>query len=217
MATKVGQPSEVYEEIVCRSSYTLVPYVNLQADHSPGTGAKPLSTDFSGIDWMAQQNGGQFDPELFGDYRDPQDNILNGDFGGFFSDAFPIQDFNSPFNTGDIATPAPKRDLMQEVEDQKNGNDDEFLTQGPPQRLLSCVQLWYVLEMIRQAFLHWLTTSRFRDRVHTFEKDQGGANLDIDSLCSQLKAKARCHETGAGIDEKDVNEILGLAAKGAHA
>lgn len=63
--------------------------------------------------------------------------------------------------------------------------------------------------------LHWLIIFRCRDRVQTFEKDQGGASLDIDSLCSELKAKAKCHETGAGIDEQDVNEILGRAAKSA--
>lgn len=78
---------------------------------------------------MAQQNGGQFDPILFGDYRDPQENILNNSsFGGFFNDAFLAQDFNSPFNTGDVvASPPPKRDLMREIELQQNGTQDDFL------------------------------------------------------------------------------------------
>lgn len=86
--------------------------------------------DINGIDWMAQQNGGQFDPLLFGDYRDPQDNIVNNSsFGGFFNDAFLAQDFNSPFNTGDIvASPPLKRDLMKEIELQQNGTEDDFST-----------------------------------------------------------------------------------------
>lgn len=119
-----------------------------EANHSLGTITKSLASDFNGIDWMAQQNGGQFDPELFGDYRDPQDNILNGEFGGFFSDAFPVQDFTSPFYTGDIATPAAqKRDLMQEVEKQRNGNDDDgdVVANEEPKKILNCTQLWYVL------------------------------------------------------------------------
>ena len=106
-------------------------------------------SDFNSIDWMAQQNGGQFDPELFGDYRDPQDNILSAEFGGFFSDAFPVQDFTSPFYTGDITTPAPKRDLMQEVENQKNGNDDVGQAPEKPKNLLKCNQLWYALQNIQ--------------------------------------------------------------------
>ncbi|SLM34591.1 Yap1 redox domain [Lasallia pustulata] len=168
--------------------------INEEWMHQVNPGAKSLVNDVNGIDWMAQQNGGLFDPELFGDYRDPQDNILNAEFGGFFSDAFPVQDFTSPFYTGEIASPAAtKRDLMKEVDNQKNGNDHEVPTSEGATKTLNCTELW--------------------DRVQTFEKDQGDANLDIDSLCSELKAKAKCHETGAGIDEKDVNEILGRAVK----
>lgn len=74
-----------------------------------------------------------------------------------------------------------------------------------PPRSLNCV-----------LCLHQLIIRCGRDRVQTFEKDRGGASLDIDSLCSELKAKAKCHGTSAGIDEKDVNEILGRAAKEAN-
>lgn len=135
----------MYTELTCRS---LIPrcFAYSKAYHSLGAIAKSLASDFNGIDWMAQQNGGLFDPELFGDYRDPQDNILNGEFGGFFSDAFPVQDFTSPFYTGDIATPAAsKRDLMHEVEKQRNGNDDEVPLSEQRKRILNCTELWYVL------------------------------------------------------------------------
>lgn len=58
---------------------------------------------------MAQQNGGQFDPMLFGDYRDPQENVLeNNSFGDFFNEAFPSpQDFNTPYNTGELEPQKP--------------------------------------------------------------------------------------------------------------
>jgi hypothetical protein len=51
------------------------------------------------FDWLAQQNGGQFDPVLFGDYREPQDAITSGDYG-FFSDALPFFDFSTPLSDG---------------------------------------------------------------------------------------------------------------------
>ena len=53
----------------------------------------------NGIDWLAQQNGGQFDPVLFGDYREPQEAITSGDYG-FFGDSFPRYDFGGPLNGG---------------------------------------------------------------------------------------------------------------------
>lgn len=40
------------------------------------------------------------------------------------------------------------------------------------------------------------------------EKVQSGA-ADMDDLCSQLKAKAKCSGHGAVIDQKDVDAILG--------
>lgn len=107
--------------------------------------------DINGFDWMAQQNGGQFDPILFGDYRDPQDNILNNStFAGFFNEAFIAQDFNSPFNTGDvIASPPLKRDLMKEVELQQNGTENDFLARpsftakdNDTTQIIGCDKLW---------------------------------------------------------------------------
>ena len=89
------------------------------------TGLTSPVASVNGIDWLAQQNGGQFDPILFGDYRDPQDNILNN-FEGFFNDAFLPQDFSSPFNTAEGTTyPAPKRDLIKEIEIQQNDVEDK--------------------------------------------------------------------------------------------
>ena len=114
---------------------------------------KPPVTDVNGIDWMAQQNGGQFDPVLFGDYRDPQDNILNNTFDDFFTDAYPIQDFASPYNTGDALAPKPKRDLMHEIEIQQNGTDEEVVPGEKPQNFLGCDKLWSVLAAVNKRFL----------------------------------------------------------------
>ena len=104
--------------------------------------------DINGIDWLAQQNGGQFDPVLFGDYRDPQENILNNNsFGDFFNDAFPVQDlqdFSSAYNTADFASPAPKHDLMQQVDKQKEGSPLEFIPSDEARQFISCDKLWLV-------------------------------------------------------------------------
>ena len=103
------------------------------------------SPNINGIDWLAQQNGGQFDPVLFGDYRDPQDNIINSNFDDFFNDAYPLgQDFTSPYNTGYTTAPAhePKHDLMKEIEIQQSGAEEEVAPAKQPFTQLPCGQLW---------------------------------------------------------------------------
>ncbi|KAL8789715.1 MAG: hypothetical protein Q9213_000965 [Squamulea squamosa] len=143
------------------------------------------SNDVNGIDWMARQNGGQFDPELFGDYRDTHNDFLNSDF---FSEAFLNQDFNTPFNMPENLSPEePNRDLMQQVDERKEEGHDEVVPAGPKQ-YLTCDKLW--------------------DRVQQSEKTQSG-EVDMDNLCSQLKAKAKCSGSGAVIEQKDVDAILG--------
>ena len=59
---------------------------------SPSTGVSTThstrlnAVDPQNFDWLAIQNGGSFDPQLFGDYRDSQENVLASsmDTGGFF-------------------------------------------------------------------------------------------------------------------------------------
>ena len=112
----------------------------------------PNLGDFNGIEWMAQQNGGNFDPVLFGDYRDPQETIMSADFGDFFNDAFPITDFtnssnmNVPPNTNTMLEPTlpPKKDLMQQIEDSQSGKEPEVVP-GERKQFLTCNMLWLVL------------------------------------------------------------------------
>lgn len=107
---------------------------------------KVQGADINGIDWLAQQNGGQFDPVLFGDYRDSQENVLNSAWGEYFNDAFPSpQDFNSPYNTGEVSEPPlqqhDKRDLMKEIEAQQNGGIEFFGSHESPTQYLYCEKL----------------------------------------------------------------------------
>lgn len=151
--------------------------------------------DINGIDWLAQQNGGQFDPVLFGDYRDPQENIINNNsFGDYFNDAFPVQDlqdFPSAYNTTEYGSPAPKQDLMQQIDKQKESSPLEFIPSNEARQFISCDKLW--------------------DRVQNSKRAQSG-QVDMDDLCSQLKAKAKCSGKGAVIEQKDVDAILGPAS-----
>lgn len=52
------------------------------------------------------------------------------------------------------------------------------------------------------------TPCTLRDRVQSSEKVQSG-EADMDQLCSELKAKAKCSGQGAMIDRNDVDRILG--------
>lgn len=96
--------------------------------------------DFSNIDWITQQNGGQFDPELFGGYREPQDNILaNATFDdSFFNDAFDV-DFTTPYNMAPSPN-APKKNLIAEIDARKE-SEDTIITQNG--KLLTCNNIWY--------------------------------------------------------------------------
>ncbi|KAG8532909.1 uncharacterized protein KY384_002787 [Bacidia gigantensis] len=112
------------------------------AASAPLTGQQSYASEINGIDWFAQQNGGQFDPVLYGDYRDPQDNILNSIGDDFFNDAFPAQDFASPYNTGDALASEPKRDLMKEIEVKQSGTEDEVAPREQNKEYVGYDTLW---------------------------------------------------------------------------
>lgn len=111
----------------------------------PSQQPAPNSTDDSmGFDWLAQQNGGQFDPVLFGDWREPQDAVLSQDFGSFFNDAFPLPDLGSPsHNLTEAATnQAPKKDLLAQIDSKLD--EDEVVPGEDQAQMLSCTKIWYV-------------------------------------------------------------------------
>ena len=112
----------------------------------PGGTSGNLETpafDINGIDWFAQQNNNQFDPQLFGDYREPQENILAGDAftDSFFSDAFAMPDFTSPFNTEPSPVPPPKKDLVAQI-DEKQNEEEEVVPGEDRSQMLNCNTIW---------------------------------------------------------------------------
>lgn len=104
---------------------------------------------FDGIDWFAQQNGNLFDPQLFGDYREPQENILSGDgfTDGFFNDAFAMPDFNSPYNLAPTP-PTTRKDKLLDDAEVVPADDGQFL---------NCNTIWYVPPVLYLA--SWLVAN----------------------------------------------------------
>ncbi|KAG9189147.1 hypothetical protein G6011_06015 [Alternaria panax] len=148
----------------------------------------PASTAANGIDYFANQNGGQFDPALFGEYRDTQNAIVGdgNDFtNGFFNDAFLNTGYGSPFHFGD--TPAvQKTNPLEDIERIQDG-EDEVVPGEDVNSLLNCHKIWDKLS----------SRPDFKD-----------GTIDIDNLCSELRAKARCSESGVVVDHKDVEAAL---------
>ncbi|KAI3320240.1 PAP1-domain-containing protein [Xylariaceae sp. AK1471] len=143
--------------------------------------------DFTNLDWLTQQNGGQFDPQLFGDYRDPQSNILaNTTFDdGFFNDAFDA-DFTTPFNAPTLSSPKPaKKDICAEIDARKE-TEDTIVTAANG-KLLTCNNIW--------------------EHLQGCPKVQSG-DLDLDGLCSDLQKKAKCGGSGAVVDEQDFRAVM---------
>ena len=92
--------------------------------YPPGSSITP-GLDPNSFNWFAQQNGGGFDPVLFGDFRESQDAVASQDFGAFFNDAFPLPDLGSPGNNFNEVAPSPaKPDLMAQVEAAQEGKED---------------------------------------------------------------------------------------------
>ena len=132
--------------MACGNPNNPIPRTMSESSATSGTIETP-AFDITGIDWFAQQNGNQFDPQLFGDYREPQENILAGDAFGdsFFADAYALPDFNSPFNLA----PSPstsKKDLVAQIDEKLEG--EEVVPGEDPSKLLTCNTIWYGLQYL---------------------------------------------------------------------
>ncbi|KAI7723645.1 hypothetical protein KC322_g755, partial [Hortaea werneckii] len=160
-------------------------------------------------------SNGSFDPLLYGDYRDNRDAAGNTDFStAFFDDALnpAPYDYGSPSNLfGILQSPqqthatlpsnqqganatTPSRNLMAEVEKTRDGGDEDLglpATQPKTERsggkLISCNNIWNQLQS---------------------NPDFQNGTFDLDSLCSELRAKAKCSESGVMVDQDHVDATL---------
>lgn len=99
------------------------------------------NVDMNDMSFLANTNF-QFDPELFGGYREPQDNVLSNAFDEtFFNDAFNDVDFTTPYFA---PSPMPqKKNLVAEIDAAKNEDQTE-LVQTDDGQFLTCNKIWYV-------------------------------------------------------------------------
>lgn len=173
-----------------------------QASLATGPFTQFASVDFSNtnFDWLAQQNGGQFDPQLFGDYREPQDNILsNTSFDDFFNDAIDT-DFITPYNVA----PSPvlqKKNLIDEIDAQKDDFGDRT-----SKKSMNCNEIWYASAEMTTGRDGELTIPN-REKLQSCPKAQTG-EFDLDGLCTELTKKAKCSGTGPVVGEHDFDSIL---------
>ncbi|KAK4063160.1 transcriptional regulator family: bZIP [Trichoderma harzianum] len=141
--------------------------------------------DFSNnsFDWIVQQNnGGQFDPQLFGDYREPQENVMtNNTFDDLFNDSLEA-DFFTPYNIAASPNLPKKTNLIDEIDAKQNADEDVTTKSN-----MSCNQLW--------------------ERLQACPKAQNG-EFDLDGLCSELTKKAKCSGSGPVVAERDFDSIL---------
>jgi AP-1-like transcription factor len=171
-----------------------------------GSGVTP-GLDANSFNWFAQQNGGGFDPVLFGDYRESQDAVASQDFGAFFNDAFPLPELGSPeHNFNEVAPTIAKPDLLAQADAVQDGKEEQVPFEDRS-KMMTCNKIWSV-----DRILHTNCNAdrRNRDRLQSMEKFRSG-EIDIDNLCSDLRSKARCSESGAVIHQKDVDKILSSA------
>ncbi|KAK4579909.1 DNA-binding transcription factor yap1 [Recurvomyces mirabilis] len=154
------------------------------------------------------------DPVLFGEYRDNNEPSF-----GFFDDALNTApfDYGSPSNLFGIlqspqqmpttlntqpSMPAnaakPSNALMAQMDAAREGGDDDYglpntamqarpATDQKPDKLISCNNIWNQLQ------------SNAEFQAGTF---------DLDSLCSELRAKARCSESGVMVSQDHVDAAL---------
>ncbi|CAH0016435.1 unnamed protein product [Clonostachys rhizophaga] len=176
-----------------------------QPSLSADTFSQFANVDFNNannFDWLAQQNGGNFDPQLFGDYREPQESILsNPSFDELFNDSLDA-DFFTPYNVA----PSPalhKKNLIDEIDAQKDDFDDKIAKKAD----MSCNQLWYDLKPSFGSPPDGNTDKLDREKLQACPKAQNG-EFDLDGLCSELTKKAKCSGNGPVVGEHDFDTLL---------
>ncbi|KFY65739.1 hypothetical protein V496_02345 [Pseudogymnoascus sp. VKM F-4515 (FW-2607)] len=168
--------------------------------------------DINSLDWLAAQNGNQFDPQLFGDYREPHDNILTGLYDdSFFSEAFAMPgDFSgSPFTLD--ATPqtttAPTPQTQHQQQHQPQQQQHQQHHQGGKRDLIGEIDAQLDEDEVVPAESEMLTCTNMWEQIQACPAVQNG-EIDMDSLCSQLQQKAKCSGEGPVIQETDFKDVL---------
>jgi AP-1-like factor len=186
-----------------------------------------LTPSFGNIDYSVPSAAG-FDPVLFGDYRESQAAVVGaGDFtGGFFDDALysapvdysspstlfgilqsPQQIKLSPASTRASMTGIPSsRSLMAEIEKTRDGEESAASAQS---KFISCNKIWYDIHSQRFSGPRRSANTPFchRSQLQNNPDFQDG-KFDLDQLCSELRTKAKCSESGVMVPTEHVDKAL---------
>lgn len=168
--------------------------------------------DMNDLNFLSSTNNFQFDPQLFGSYREPQENILGtGIDDGFFNEAFDM-DFTTPYfapspvsQKKDAHKDAHKTDsLLAQIDAAKNEDETE-LVQTNDGQLLTCNKIWYVPASRQPQKPE--TDQCYREKLQDCPRVQSG-DFDLDGLCSDLQKKAKCSGSGAVVDESTFKNVM---------
>jgi AP-1-like factor len=160
-----------------------------------------------------------------------------GFFNDALNTSIPL-DYSSPANMFGIlpptsqptqqpsTAPAPSRNLMAEMDKTRDGGDDDYglpaqyQQQSAPQQqrqqstatkkdgsgnLISCNNIWFVSRCSTHRIRK--TNMIHRNQLQSNPDFQDG-KFDLDGLCSELRAKARCSESGVMVDQDHVDKAL---------
>ena len=162
----------------------------------------PENFEFKGLEDIDFSNFSNFS-----NYRDPSTNFLAG--GGvdnfFFDDAYNNLDFSIPENSPQVdgAAHTGKKNLIAEIDAAKEA--DEVDSHG---KEIDCTSIWYGLDVAHASSAS--TDSFDREKLSNCEKAKN-ADFDLDGLCKDLSAKAKCSGTREGttvVDQKAFKEVM---------
>ncbi|KXX76835.1 AP-1-like transcription factor [Madurella mycetomatis] len=132
--------------------------------------------------WLPQTDF-QFNPQLFGDYREPQERVLSHGFDdSFFNGA--LDDFSMPYGLPITDPVAPKKDLVAQIDAAKETDEPDAGGE-----MITCHKIW--------------------EKLNNCPKAQSG-EFDLEALCADLQKKAKCSGTPgtAVVPQADFDEAL---------
>jgi AP-1-like factor len=170
--------------------------------------------------------GADFNNDFFNDALNQTGPVDYSSPSNLFGILQPLAQTNQQISTG----PAPSRNLMAEMDKTRDGGDDDYglpatLRQNASSqqttvtkkdstgKLISCNNIWYVLrDPPSPSHLATKLTRTPRTQLQSNPDFQDG-KFDLDGLCAELRAKARCSESGVMVDQDHVDKALKKLSK----
>jgi len=173
--------------------------------NNPKPATVDLATTSEGTDTLITNSnpfpmsGGDFDMFSASLPDFPETNLAvqsDGSFtGGFFNDAPSIYDMSGPMNWNDLTG------------SMRTGLTPSTQKPNPFENAFSSPLTHIKEEEVVPADGELYTCTKIWDKIQQ-RPDFKDGNLDIDSLCTELRKKAKCSESGVVVDKHDVDAAL---------